>query len=279
MSASNDRGATTWRSRPAPAGVARMWEPANPYCWMLWADWFQARGLRNAREWTLREMVRLFPNSEHARVELSRLLIDRGEVHWDEAEHWLKQVMQRYPDSGHSRVVWARLLTLRHRRAEAEATLTKFVQRRPESQTAREALNRLRAGVEPGTTHDDSNANQMATSLPNALRELFRRGRLGAEFNRARIARIQGNVTPIEFIREETRKGDPLAGFIRSGSCRMKLPSVHRTRGLGTLANVGKSYPIRFVGNVWQRSFPIQRLRLNSFASLRHRETRKTNRR
>ena len=74
---------------------ALIWEPANPYCWMRWADWFQARGLRDAREWTLREMVRLFPNDEHARVKLSRLLIDRGEAHWDQAEHWLRQVMQR----------------------------------------------------------------------------------------------------------------------------------------------------------------------------------------
>ena len=53
----------------------------------------------------------------------------------------------------------------------------------------------------------------MPNSLPTALKELFRRGRLGAEFNRARIARIRGNVSPTDFIREETRKGDPLAGF------------------------------------------------------------------
>ncbi len=193
---------------------ALIWEPANPYCWMLWADWFQARGLRDAREWTLREMVRLFPNDEHARVKLSRLLIDRGEAHWDEAEHWLRQVMQRYPDSAHSPVVWARLLTLRHRTADAEATLTKFVQRHPESQTARQALDRLRAGVYSGAAaRDNSHANQMPNSLPTALKELFRRGRLGAEFNRARIARIRGNVSPTDFIREETRKGDPLAGF------------------------------------------------------------------
>ena len=84
---------------------ALVWEPRNPYCWMLWADWFQAQRQRNAREWTLREMVRLFPNNVHGRVELSRLLIDRGEVHWDEAELCLGQVMRRYPASEHSHVV------------------------------------------------------------------------------------------------------------------------------------------------------------------------------
>ena len=193
---------------------ALIWEPANPYCWMLWADWFQARGLLNAREWTLREMVRLFPENEHARVELSRVLIDRGDEHWDEAGLWLRQVMQRHPDDEHSRVVWARLLTLRGRTADAETALAKFVQRHPESQTAREDLKRLRAGVYPSyAVHNDNHANPAPISLPKALKEIFRRGRLGAEFNRAQIARLHGDVTPTEFIRTETGKGDSLAGF------------------------------------------------------------------
>ena len=193
---------------------ALIWEPTNPYCWMLWADWFQARGLRDAREWTLRETIRLFPESEHARIELSRLLIDRGNTHWEEAELWLRQVMQRYPDNGHSRVVWARLLTLRGRTAEAKATLVKLLRRQPESQEARGALDRLRDGVYSGGAAQDGNfANQVPMSLPRTMKELFRRSRLGAEFNRARIARIRGNVTRTEFIRAETGKGDPLAGF------------------------------------------------------------------
>ena len=72
---------------------ALAWEPANPHCWMLWADWFKARGYREAHEWTLREMLRLFPNNEHSRVELARVLIRRGEPNWDEAEHWLRQAV------------------------------------------------------------------------------------------------------------------------------------------------------------------------------------------
>lgn len=270
---------------------ALIWEPANPDCWMLWADWFHARRLRDEREWTLREMVRLFPDNEHAHVELSSFLIDRGKAHWDEAEYWITKVMERYPDDGHSRVVSARLLTLCGRPADAEAMLAKFVQRQPENQAVREALNRLRPGVDSGAaSHDDSPANEVPTSPPKALRkhigrivtswrlkfrvlteslgstsqtlenrvenaqieshtirespdrlsagdysvagarhdsqadqmpvsppkapdELLRRGRLDAEFNRARIAQIRGNVTSTEFIRSETRKGDALAGF------------------------------------------------------------------
>ena len=67
---------------------ALAWEPMNPYCWTLWADWFGAHCRSDAREWTLREMLRLFPGNEVSRVELARLLIDQGEDCWDEAEHW-----------------------------------------------------------------------------------------------------------------------------------------------------------------------------------------------
>ena len=51
---------------------ALAWEPMNPYCWMLWADWFGAHCRSDAREWTLREMLRLFPGNEVSRVELAR---------------------------------------------------------------------------------------------------------------------------------------------------------------------------------------------------------------
>ena len=77
---------------------ALAWEPMNPYCWMLWADWFEAQGWSDAREWTLREMLRLFPDDQASRVELARLLVRRGEDHWDEAEHWLRQAVERSPD-------------------------------------------------------------------------------------------------------------------------------------------------------------------------------------
>ena len=170
---------------------ALVWEPANPYCWTLWADWFEVRGYREAHEWTLREMTRLFPNNEHsrvelarlllrrgepnrdeaehwlrqaaaldplhkhARVELARLLIRRGEHHWDEAEHRLRQVINRDPDNGHARVVMARLLVLRHRNAEAETLLAEFMERHPANATARRSLDRLQSGMF-GTEDDDT---------------------------------------------------------------------------------------------------------------------------
>ena len=158
---------------------------------MLMLQWFQAQGHRNAHEWTLREMLRLFPNDDHACVELGRVLIDQGEEHWDEAEHWLQQVLMRSPDSG---------------------------------QSAQRSLDRLRAGMDSTTddAFDELSDNPIPVALdspdppeplPRALKELFRRGRLGGEFSRARIARTHGRVVPTDFIREETGQGDPLAGF------------------------------------------------------------------
>ena len=170
---------------------ALAWEPTDPHCWMLWSDWFEAQGYGDAHEWTLREMLRLFPNNEHSRVELARLLIRRGEHHWDEAEHWLRQIIERVPDVGparvelarllirrgehywdeaehwlrqvierdrdseHSRVVMARLLVLRHRNAEAEALLAEFVERHPANAVAQQTLDRLRSGTY-GTDDDDT---------------------------------------------------------------------------------------------------------------------------
>ena len=240
---------------------ALAWEPANPYCWTLWADWFETRGYREAHEWTLREMLRLFPNNEHsrvelarlllrqgehhrdeaehwlrqaatldplhkhARVELARLLIRRGERHWDEAEHWLRQVVERDPDNEHSRVVMARLLVLRHRSAEAETLLAEFVERHPANAAAQRSLDRLRSGIhsaEDDDTLDEARENgawvatdrgHLTTPPSAAPPELVHRGRLAGEFSRARIAKARGDAVLTDRIEEETRKGDPLAGF------------------------------------------------------------------
>ena len=204
---------------------ALVWEPANPYCWMLWADWFLAQGHRDARESTLREMLRLFPSNLHARVELARLLIDRGEEHWFEAEHWLRQAIERDPGGGHSRVVMARLLVLRHRPKDADALLAEFLERHPDNPAAQQSLGRLRAGMYVGDAadvFDDGRDNEIRAAiggdgppkpLPDALHELFRRGRLAGEFSRAQIAEVRRSVAPTELIRQEALKGDPLAGF------------------------------------------------------------------
>ena len=240
---------------------ALAWEPANPYCWMLWAGWFATQGYRDAREWTLREMLRLFPNNEparvelarllirqgehhwdeaelwlrqviervpeneHSRVDLARLLIRQGEHHWDEAEHWLRQVIERAPKNEHSRVVMARLLVLRHRNAEAETLLADFLERHPANAVARRSLEWLRSGMH-GTEDDDTldearedgdwvatDRDHLTTPPSAAPPELAHRGRLAGEFSRARIAKARGDNVVTERIEEETRKGDPLAGF------------------------------------------------------------------
>ena len=204
---------------------ALVWEPANPYCWMLWADWFRTQGRHDAHESTLREILRLFPNDLHARVELGLLLIRRGEYYWDEARYWLQQVMDRDPGNEHSRVVMARLLVLRERPEEAKALLFELLEKEPENPKAREFLNQMRSGLQYAADDDTSDAareNEVpgtddgvhsSVPPPGALTELFRRGHLGGEFSRARIAKAQGGVAPTDLIRAETRRGDPLAGF------------------------------------------------------------------
>ena len=128
---------------------ALAWEPTNSYCWMLWADWFGAQGWSDAREWTLREVLRLFPDDESSRVELARLLLDRGEDwHSEEAEHWLRQVVERNPDNEHSRVELARLLMRRGEDRyldEAERLLRQAVERNPDSEHARGVMGVLLA--------------------------------------------------------------------------------------------------------------------------------------
>jgi predicted Zn-dependent protease len=131
---------------------ALTWEPLNPYCWMLWADWFAARHRRDAREWVLREMARLFPDNEPARVELARLLIGRGAEHWDEAEGWLRQVIKQHPSDEHSRVELARLLIGRGAEHwdEAEGWLRQVIEQHPSHEHSRVELARLliRRGAE-----------------------------------------------------------------------------------------------------------------------------------
>ena len=205
---------------------ALVWEPANPYCWMLWAEWFRIQGRGDAHEATLREMVRLFPNNLPARVELARLLIDHGDAGWDEAEHHLRNAMDREPSDEHSHVVMARLLVLRDRSAEAETLLAEFLEQYPEDATARESLDRLRAGdyvdataAASGDARDDEiqeggDRGDPPIPPPAALQELLRRGDLAGEFSRARIAMDRGRTAPpTDLIRRESLKGDPLAGF------------------------------------------------------------------
>ena len=206
---------------------ALAWEPANPYCWMLWAEWFKTQGRRDAHEATLREMLRLFPNDLPARVELARLLIVRDDAGWDEAEHHLRNVMDRDPGDGHSYVVMARLLVLRGRNVEAEAMLAEFLRRYPDDATARESLGRLRARAYPDTAaaaFDEAGDDVMQEGVdrddppipppPSVPGELLRRGSLAGEFSRARIAMAHGlAVPPTDLIRQESLKGDPLAGF------------------------------------------------------------------
>ena len=116
-----------------------IWEPLNPYLWMLLSQWFGARGWQDQREWILREATRLFPENEPVRVELAHLLMRRGESHWGEAEQLLRAVMGFSPRDEHSRVELARLLMRRGEShwGEAEQLLRAVIEFSPRSEPAR----------------------------------------------------------------------------------------------------------------------------------------------
>jgi tetratricopeptide (TPR) repeat protein len=124
---------------------ALAWAPMDAHCWMLWSDWFARQGHEDAHEWTLREMARLFPENEPARVELARLLIGQGEEHWNEAETWLREAAERNPDHPHSRVELARLLIRRGEDHwdEAERWLREAAERNSNNAPSRVELARL----------------------------------------------------------------------------------------------------------------------------------------
>ncbi len=127
-------------------------EPMNPFMWMLWANTLAHQQHRDAQEWVLQETARLFPGDEPSRVELARLLIQRGEDRWDEAERWLREVTEFSPNDEHSRVELARLLIQRgeDRWDEAERWLREVTEFSPNNEPSRVELARLliRQGVD-----------------------------------------------------------------------------------------------------------------------------------
>ena len=200
---------------------ALVWEAANPYCWMLWAQWFQEQGQRDAQEAVLREMLRMFPHDPPPHVELARLLIRQGEENWQEAEHFLRRAIKQDPNDGHAHVVMAHLLRLRGELNAAKQTLKGFLAKNPDNSEAMDSLEKLQAGLISYSTHPDDHPRsavqegepcQRAHAVPaSGLGEILRRGGLAEEFSRARIA--NGNAVQTTRIRQESRLGDSLAGF------------------------------------------------------------------
>lgn len=122
------------------------WEPSNEFIWTFWSDLLARRGRYQQQEWVLREAVRLFPANEPSRVELARLLMQQGEQHWPEAEHWLREAAERNPDKEPSRVELARLLSWRGDLPGAEQLLEQFLYHHPNNPVARDALRRIQSG-------------------------------------------------------------------------------------------------------------------------------------
>ena len=201
---------------------ALVWEPVNPYCWMLWAQWFHAQGQRDAQEAVLREMLRMFPHNVPSHVELARLLISLGKENWQEAEHYLRRAMDQKPNDGHAHVVMARLLCLRGELDDAEEMLKSFLGQNPDDHEVKGSLAKLRAGSaagysappddDPGSAAQEGDPGEgVRMAAASGFREILRRGGLAGEFSRARIA--NGATVQTTRIRQESRRGDSLAGF------------------------------------------------------------------
>ncbi|MCI5131897.1 MAG: hypothetical protein D3904_10295, partial [Candidatus Electrothrix sp. EH2] len=106
-----------------------------------------------AEHW-LREAAERSPDHEPSRVELARLLINRGEEHWDEAERWSQEVAEQHPENAQSHVVWAKVLAKKNQLVKAIQVLEGFVARGGKNQSLNEFLERLRSGQ--ASDSDDS---------------------------------------------------------------------------------------------------------------------------
>ena len=193
---------------------ALAWAPAEPYAWGLWADWFRACDNLDAREWTLREMARLFPDNEYCRVELARLLMERNAEHWQESVAWLSQAVDRNPDKVHSHVELARVLGGHGAQAEAIQLLDEVLAKDPLNEVAKSVRDNL-GHEEVGQPVNDSEAPRLTPVACDSplVQELARRGRLVEEFNQASSRPARGHSLVAPLIDEGAAKGDSLAGF------------------------------------------------------------------
>lgn len=160
---------------------ALQWERDNPHVWMIWAQCLEAVNAEEQAEWVYWEMRRYFPDDEHCRtelarllmglernaealallreaaqrnpddehfcVELARLLIAQGEAHYPEAERWLREAAERNPDDEPSRVELARLLMAQGAAhyPEAEQWLREAAEHNPDKAPCHVEQARLRS--------------------------------------------------------------------------------------------------------------------------------------
>lgn len=213
---------------------ALRWEPLNAYNWTFWAHWLAYQEREEHQRWVLREAVRLFPDYEHSRVELARLLIRQGQEHWPEAEQWLRQTAERNPDGEHSRDILAKLLAMTGQRQEGMELLRAFTQDHPDNPIIQITLQRLEAGdVDFGLDRLDEEVEQTQPNLPahsvpdqrrlvpahaqrgeaEILTTLRTRASTQEDFALARFA--SADVGPIARLRlvEAAADGDALAGL------------------------------------------------------------------
>ena len=186
---------------------ALKWERDNPYVWMLWAQCLGKLEAWDQCEWVYWEMRRYFPDNEHcrtelarllmrqgrneeaiallreaaehnpndapSRVELARLLMVQGKDHYPEAQRWLTEAAERNPNNAPSRVELAHLLSLSGNNPEAIALLEKFDAKHVGNNFVRISLQHLRSGQTMnlprlGVEEHEQNAPAPAHETPDA---------------------------------------------------------------------------------------------------------------
>ena len=159
---------------------ALAWEPWNPFCWMLLGDWYGAEGDVHMRESVLREMLRLFPDDEPSRVELARILIDRGGDHREEAQRRLREAASLSDDHLYARVELARFLMSSgdDGMPEAEDLLRHVLDREPRNAVASRFLGRLLAIRPEHWDNAESLLKEALRQSPDDLDALVPLGRL-----------------------------------------------------------------------------------------------------
>ena len=122
---------------------ALQWGRDNPLVWMLWAQCLEAVGAEEHAEWVYWEMRRYFPDNDHCRTELARLL--KRQERNDEAMALLREAVERNPNHKHSRVELARLLMAQGKEyfPEAKKWLLEVINQNPTDEHSHVELARL----------------------------------------------------------------------------------------------------------------------------------------
>lgn len=193
--------------------TALHWESSNEFIWTFWSSLLAYRGCFEQQEWVLREAVRLLPGLAACRVELARLLMQRGKAFWPEAKSLLCEAVECNPENEPSRVELARIFCATGCKPEAVEQLQECLSRHPQNEIARNALRTLQQGGRLSMDFAESvytlAAPAQAAPVSTVLEPLAERASLQRAYWQARAERQGEAVTQLQ---QQAAAGDSLAG-------------------------------------------------------------------